>query len=204
MFAYFRGRLASAVPEEAVIDVSGVGYRLLISASTYRRLPLPGEEILLYSHLSVREDAMHLYGFSSEAERQLFRLLLLTTGVGPKLALAVLSGLPVHEVHEAIMTNAPEKLYGITGVGKKTAARIILELRDRILKLPPGSSGLTAVAGAPAASSAQVRDDALSALLTLGFARQAAQNAVTAIVAEHPHFTAEEVIKSALVAIRNS
>lgn len=204
MFAYFRGMLASALPEEAVIDVSGVGYRFLISASTYRQLPLPGEEVLLFSHLSVREDAMQLYGFSSEAERQLFRLLLLTTGVGPRLALAVLSGLPVHEVHEAIMMNAPEKLYGINGVGKKTAARIILELRDRILKMSPQSSGTAASAGVAGVPSSQVRDDALGALLTLGFAKPAVQKAVAAILGEHPSYTTEEVIKSALVAIHNS
>ncbi|MBN1279446.1 MAG: Holliday junction branch migration protein RuvA [Chlorobiaceae bacterium] len=204
MFAYFRGSLASALPEEAVIDVSGVGYRLLISASTYRKLPLPGEEVLLYSHLSVREDAMQLYGFFSEAERQLFRLLLLTTGVGPRLALAILSGMPVQEVHEAIMTNAPEKLYGITGVGKKTAARIILELRDRILKMPVASTGIGTSAGGSGVSSTQVRDDAVGALLTLGFTKPVAQKAVMGILGEYPHFSTEEVIKSALVAIHNS
>lgn len=201
MFAYFRGRLFSALPEEAVVDVSGVGYRLLISAFTYRQLPLPGEEVLLFSHLSVREDAMQLYGFSSEAELQLFRLLILTTGVGPKLALAVLSGMQVHEVHEAIMANAPEKLYGISGVGKKTAARIILELRDRILKLSPASEKPT---GSGIRQSSSVRDDAVAALVTLGFPRPAVQKAVAGILEANPSFGVEAVLKSVLVSIHNS
>jgi Holliday junction DNA helicase RuvA len=202
MFAYFRGRLVSALPEEAVVDVSGVGYRLLISAVTYRQLPQPGEEVLLFSHLSVKEDALQLYGFSSEAERQLFRLLLLTTGVGPKLALAVLSGLQVHEVHEAIMTNSPEKLYGISGVGRKTAARIILELRDRILKMSAVPGGF-AGSDSPALLSSQVRDDAVGALLTLGFSRQAVQKAVIAILEANPVLGVEEVVKSALLSLHN-
>ncbi|MBM3162090.1 MAG: Holliday junction branch migration protein RuvA [Chlorobi bacterium] len=202
MFAYFRGRLVSALPEEAVVDVSGIGYRLLISSFTYRQLPDPGEDVLLYSHLSVKEDAHQLYGFSSEAERQLFRLLLLATGVGPKLALAVLSGLQVHEVHEAIVTGSPEKLYGISGVGKKTAARIILELRDRILKMSP-VSGKPAGQESPGHLASQVRDDAFAALVTLGFSRNAVQKAVTVILEGNPGLGVEEVVKSALVSMHN-
>ncbi len=203
MFAYFRGRLTSAMPEEAVVDVSGIGYRFLVSAFTYRQLPQPGEEVFLYAHLSVKEDAFLLYGFSSESERQLFRLLLLTTGVGPKLALAVLSGLQVHEVHEAIMANAPERLYGISGVGKKTAARIILELRDRILKMSPDAAKFIA-SGSAGSHAMQIKDDALNALLTLGFSKPAAQKAVTGILEGNTSLSVEDVVKSALVSIRNS
>jgi holliday junction DNA helicase RuvA len=200
MFAYFRGRLASVLPEEAVVDVSGVAYRFLISASTSRQLPEPGCDVLLYSHLSVREDALQLYGFLTEAERQMFRLLILTSGVGPKLALAVLSGLQVQDVHEAILGNAPERLYGITGVGKKTAARIILELRDKILKLSPAGT-----AAAPASlQTSRLRDDAVNALVTLGFSRVTVQKAVVTILDQNPELTVEEVIKSALVSIHNS
>jgi len=203
MFAYFRGRLTSAMPDEAVVDVSGIGYRFLVSTFTYRQLPQPGEEVLLYAHLSVKEDAFQLYGFSSESERQLFRLLLLTTGVGPKLALAVLSGLQVHEVHEAIMADAPERLYGISGVGKKTAARIILELRDRILKMSP-DGGKTIASGSGGNHALQIKDDALNALITLGFSRHSAQKTVTGILEGNPSLGVEEVVKSALVSIHNS
>jgi len=200
MFAYFRGTLVSLQPEEAVVEVSGVAYRFLISASTSRHLPGTGSEVLLFAHLSVREDALQLYGFSCQEERQLFRLLLLTSGVGPRLALAVLSGLEVQAVHEAILANAPERLYGITGVGKKTAARIILELRDKILKLTP-ASGMAAPASL---QTARFRDDAVNALVTLGFSRITVQKAVSGILEQHPDLTVEEVVKSALISIHNS
>ena len=200
MFAYFRGKLASVLPEEVVIDVSGIAYQLLISATTHRQLPEQGSEVLLFSHLVVREDLLQLYGFSSQEERQLFRLLLLTSGVGPKLAIALLSGLEVQDVYEAILANAPERLYGITGVGKKTAARIILELRDKILKLSP----VSAVASSVQLPSTRLRDDAVNALVTLGFSRIAVQKAVLAILEQTPGLTVEEVIKAALVSIHNS
>ncbi len=200
MFAYFRGRLVSVLPEEAVVDVSGVAYRFLISATTNRHLPEQGSEVLLFSHLYVREDALQLYGFSSEEERQLFRLLILATGVGPKLALAVLSGLQVQDIHEAILANAPDRLYGISGVGKKTAARIILELRDKILKLTP----VGRMAAPASLQTTRLRDDAINALVTLGFSRIAVQKAVVTILDQHMGLTVEEVVKSALVSIHNS
>jgi Holliday junction DNA helicase RuvA len=200
MFAYFRGRLVSVLPEEAVVDVSGVAYRFLISATTNRHLPEQGSEVLLFSHLYVREDALQLYGFSSEEERQLFRLLILATGVGPKLALAVLSGLRVRDVHEAILANAPDRLYGISGVGKKTAARIILELRDKILKLAP----VGGMASPASLQTTRLRDDAINALVTLGFSRITVQKAVVTILDQNMGLTVEEVVKSALVSIHNS
>ncbi len=188
------------MPEEVVVEVSGIGYQLLISATTHRQLPEQGSEVLLFSHLVVREDLLQLYGFSREEERQLFRLLLLTSGVGPKLALALLSGLQAQDIHEAILNNAPERLYGVTGVGKKTAARIILELRDKILKLSP-VSGIVSPARL---SSTLLRDDAVNALVTLGFSRMIVQKAVVAILEQNPGLTVEEVIKAALVSIHNS
>ena len=200
MFAYFRGKLVLLLPEEALVEVSGIAYRFLISASTYRQLPEQGSVVLLFSHLSVKEDSLQLYGFSKEEERQLFRLLLLTSGVGPKLALAVLSGLPVQDVHEAILANAPERLYGITGVGKKTAARIILELRDKILKLP----AVAASAASPMLQTTRLREDAVNALVTLGFSRITVQKAVAGILEHNPELTVEEVVKAALLSIRNS
>ncbi len=202
MFAYFRGRLVAVMPDEAVVEVSGIAYQFLISATTYRRLPAQGSEVILFSHLYVREDALQLYGFSCEDERRLFRLLLLASGVGPKLALAVLSGLSVQEVHEAILANAPERLYGISGVGKKTAARVILELRDKILKLTPVESMVTPTS----LQISRLRDDAINALVTLGFARNMVQKAVITIIEQHGDtgLTIEDVVKSALLSIHNS
>ncbi len=200
MFAYFRGTLVSALPDEAVVDVAGIAYQFLISAATHRRLPDQGSNVLLFSHLYVREDILQLYGFIGEDERQLFRLLLLASGVGPKLALAILSGLSVQEVHEAIVTNSPEQLYGISGVGKKTAARIILDLRDKILKLTPVGS-MAARASLPAS---RLREDAINALVTLGFSRPIVQKVVVAILEQQAALSVEEVVKAALVSIHKS
>ena len=200
MFAYFRGKLVSVLSEEAVVEVSGVAFRFLVSAATSRQLPEPGNEVLLFSHLYVREDILQLYGFSREEERQLFRLLLLVSGVGPKLALAILSGMQVHDIHEAILANAPEPLYGITGVGKKTAARIILDLRDKLLKLSP----VHGVVGSVSLQTSRLREDAVNALVTLGFSRLAVQKAVVSILEQNTGLTVEEVVKTALVSIHNS
>ena len=198
MFAYFHGELIEASPDEVVIDVSGVGYRLLISAATFHQLPDPGATIRVLAHLHVKEDILQLYGFLDEEERQLFRLLLSISGVGPKLALAVFSGLKVHEIQEAIVSNMPERLCEISGVGKKTAARIILELRDRILKLQPAGGR----APSSPVSDVSRRDDAIHALVTLGFSRSAAQKAVKQSLATLDEPEVEDLVKASLLAVR--
>jgi len=200
MFAFLRGELVTVSREEAVVEVSGIGYLLHISFGTSRRLPAEGSQVRLFTHHYVREDLQQLFGFLDEEELQLFRLLLTISGVGPKLAMAVLSGLSVSEVQEAIVANRPETLYGITGVGKKTAARIILELRDKILKIQPSTSGKTV--GAPLAI--QLNEDALAALMTLGFPKQTAQKAVCAVLESSPTLSVEELVRAALTAIHNN
>ncbi|HWQ25544.1 MAG TPA: Holliday junction branch migration protein RuvA [Chlorobaculum sp.] len=200
MFAFIRGELITASQEEAVVEVSGIGYRLHISSGTSRRLPPSGDQVLLFTHYHVREDAHQLFGFLDEEELQLFRLLLSISGVGPKLALAVLSGLRVYEIQEAIVSNRPETLYGISGVGKKTAARIILELRDKILKIQPSASGRSGGDGL----SSQLTEDAVAALITLGFPKAVAQKSVSGILAASPGLSVEELVKSSLGAIRNN
>ena len=198
MFAYFHGELVEASQEEAVVDVAGTGYRLLISSAAYHQLPEPGERVKVLVHLYVKEDLLQLYGFIDEEERQLFRLLLSISGVGPKLALAILSGLRVQEIQEAIVANMPERLFEISGVGKKTAARIVLELRDRILKLqPPGAAKSSA--RLPGGS---VRDDAVSALITLGFSRSVALKAVVESQANLDNPQVEDLVRESLLAIR--
>lgn len=200
MFAFIRGELIIASLDEAVVEASGIGYRLYISAGTSRRLPPPGDQVCLYTHYQVREDAHQLFGFLDQEELQLFRLLLSISGVGPKLAIAVLSGLSVGEIQEAIVSNRPETLYGISGVGKKTAARIILELRDKILKIQPASVGDMP----PAAPGRQLTEDAIAALMTLGFPKPLAQKAVLGVLEASPGLSVEEVVKSSLIAIRNN
>jgi holliday junction DNA helicase RuvA len=200
MFAYIRGELITASQDEAVVEASGIGYRLHISATTSRRLPAPGSTVCLHTHYQVREDAHLLFGFLDQEELQLFRLLLSITGVGPKLAIAVLSGLKVGEIQEAIVSNRPETLYGISGVGKKTAARIILELRDKILKIQPTVSGeLQAGSGG-----LRQAEDAVAALMTLGFTRAVALKSVAGVLEASPGLSVEEVVKSSLAAIRNN
>ena len=198
MFAYLRGELMEASPDDAVIDVSGVGYHLLISSATYHQLPEPGSWVRILAHLHVKEDLLQLYGFLDEGERQLFRLLLSISGVGPKLALAILSGLQVQEIQEAIVSNVPERLFEISGVGKKTAARIVLELRDRILRLqPPGGTKPSS-----RVSDSSVRADAVNALVTLGFSQSVAQKAVNESFATLKEPQVEDLVRESLHAIR--
>jgi len=163
-------------------------------------VPAPGAQVCLHTHYQVREDAHQLFGFLDQEELQLFRLLLSISGVGPKLAIAALSGLSVAQIQEAIVSNRPETLYGISGVGKKTAARIILELRDKILKIQPASAGDVPVVG----RDQQLVEDAVAALMTLGFPRATAQKAVSGVLETDPDMSVEAVVKSSLAAIRNN
>ena len=200
MFAFLRGELVTASREEAVVEVSGIGYLLHISAGTSGRLPVAGSEVLLFTHYHVREDLQQLFGFLDEEELQLFRLLLTIGGVGPKLAMAVLSGLSVGEIQEAIVSNRPETLYGISGVGRKTAARIILELRDKILKIQPVTTGRAN----DSAHVIRLNEDAMSALMTLGFPKMTAQKAVSGMLEVSAGLSVEEVVKAALVALHKN
>ena len=201
MFAFLRGELVTVSREEAVVEVSGIGYRLHISSGTSNRLPVPGSPVFLYTHYHVREDLQQLFGFLDEEELQLFRLLLSISGVGPKLAIAVLSGLSVVEIQEAIVSNRPETLFGITGVGRKTAARIILELRDKILKIQPSTASK---AGGAALCSTQLVEDAVAALTTLGFPKASAQKAVSNVLESTPELSVEELVRLSLTAMHNN
>lgn len=160
MIARINGTLLSKQPDEVVVDCHGVGYRLLCPLSTFLHLPEAGEAIALCVHTLVREDAIHLYGFLDEAERALFRLLLTVQKIGPRLALAVLSGLSPEAVAAAIRAGDAPRLATIPGIGKKTAERLVLELRERVGK------------GATETGSEPVHDhegDARSALINLGY-----------------------------------
>jgi|SRR5579872_1196637 len=172
MIAILRGKLAEKHPNEAIVDVGGVGYELHIPITTYTRLPDAGAEIRLYVYTHVREDTLALYGFLSQDEKNLFEKLIGVSGIGPGLAIKVLSGLAATELVTAIRKGELERLVRIPGVGKKTAERMVLELRDK-LPAPAGES-----AAVPAPSLSEVEQDVLSALLNLGCARPAAEQAV--------------------------
>ena len=196
MIDYVSGSLATKKPTQAVIDVGGIGYRILIPASTYERLPEPGEDAVLLTHHHVREDAVTLFGFISAEERRVFELMLGVSGIGPKLALAALSALRPSEIKQRIVDRDVAMLTRIPGVGKKTAERLVIELRDRFEK--DGFEG-GASSGETSASDANFRADAMAALEALGLSRSAAEKAVLGVLRKDPAIrNAEEIIRLAL------
>src|SRR5258706_11080675 len=165
MIAFLRGKLVESVPTQITVEVNGVGYSILIPLSSFDKLPAAGQEIVILTHLAIREDAHLLYGFMSAAEREMFRLLINhVSGIGPKIALNVLSGMNVAALRGAVANGDVKALAQISGVGKKTAERIVVELRDKI-----GMAGAWEAASAARAFSAedQKLNDAILALLAL-------------------------------------
>lgn len=193
MIGFLRGVLVVKKPPSLLVDVGGVGYEVDAPMSTFYVLPELGAEITLYTHLSVREDAHSLFGFISETERTLFRTLIKVNGVGAKLALGILSGLSAEEFHRCVEHQDTARLVKLPGVGKKTAERLIIELRDRLpspafIELP-GAGRLPTPAVSPL-------DDATAALVALGFKPQDATTLVRKVDAEGK--TSEEIIRLAL------
>lgn len=177
MIAHLRGVLLEKRPNQAVVDVGGVGYDVAISVSTYSTLPDTGAEVRLRIHTHVREDALSLFGFGSAEEKALFEKLIGVSGIGPKLAITVLSGLAAGDLVAAIRGGQTERLVRIPGVGKKTAERVVLELKDKLEGI-----GAPAVAALPAGDKGsaftEIETDVLSALLNLGVQRAAAEAAI--------------------------
>jgi holliday junction DNA helicase RuvA len=176
MISFLEGKLIEALPTQVTVDVHGVGYEVLIPLSSFDKLPTPGNNVKLLTHLAVREDAHVLYGFMTSAEREMFRLLINTvSGIGPKLALNVLSGMNVTALRGAVANGDVKSLSQISGVGKKTAERIVVELKDKI-----GAAGAWEAASAERALSAadQKVNDAVLALIALGFKQIEAHDAV--------------------------
>jgi Holliday junction DNA helicase RuvA len=177
MITFLRGKLVEALPTQIVVDVGGVGYEVLIPLSSFDKLPARSGDITILTHLAVREDAHVLYGFMTAAERDMFRLLInAVSGIGPKTALNILSGINIGALRSAVATGDVKSLSQISGVGKKTAERIVVELRDKLGK----SAALETGAGARAALSAEDAkfSDAVAALLALGFKQPDAHEAV--------------------------
>jgi Holliday junction DNA helicase RuvA len=193
VIAQLRGRILEKHPNRIVVDVNGVGYEVFVPLSTFYGLGEAGAEIALRVHTHVREDALALYGFATLLEQDLFERLIGIGGIGPKLALAVLSGIEPVELMRAIERSDVARLTAIPGVGKKTSERIVLELKDRLPRVQvPAAVGDVA----PAASA--VRDDVLSALLNLGYHRPLAEKAVGAAIKAAPDGGFEPTLKHAL------
>jgi holliday junction DNA helicase RuvA len=172
MIAHLRGRLLAKHPNQVVVDTGGVGYEVAISVATFSDLPAVDSEVALHIYTHVREDLLALYGFLRPAEKQLFEKLIAVNGIGPKLAITVLSGMPADELAGAIRGNDVARLTRIPGIGKKTAERLVLELRDKLSFLAAGELQL------PPARTA-VEDDVLSALVNLGYPRAGAEQVVS-------------------------
>jgi len=175
MIASLTGRLAFKAPTYLVLDVHGVGYEVFIPLSTYYGLPTLSESISLSVHTHVREDAIQLFGFLTSQEKDAFVLLTSVSGVGPKLALSVLSALPVSDLVSAIRSEDVEKLTTVSGIGNKSASRLVLELKDKVEKLLPG---LASASESPRQGQDATFDDALSALVNLGYRSQDAKEAL--------------------------
>ncbi len=202
MIAFLRGRLAESLPNQAIIDVNGVGYHVLIPLSTYDRLPQQGEEVKLLTHYHVTDRDHTLYGFITGEERDLFRLLIdRVSGIGPKMGLAVLSGLPVAAFKDSVIREDVAALSRISGVGKKTAERIVLELKDKVGVVGAWQEAKAAGSSDPAKS---VQNDAILALIALGYKQGEAQKTVQQLLKQpglKDQPTADHLVREALRAM---
>lgn len=193
MIAYLRGRILEKHPQRVIVDVGGVGYDVQVPLSTFYNLGDAGADVTLRVHTHVREDAFSLFGFATMLELELFERLISINGVGPKLALAVLSGIDAGELVRAVRLQDVARLVTIPGVGKKTAERIALELKDRLPK------GLQADVTKPRLPQDELKDDVISALLNLGYQRAAADKVIEKASADGGSF--QDVLKRALRAL---
>ena len=195
MITFLKGNLTDALPTQAVVEVNGIGYELLIPLSSFEKLPALGQKVTLKTQLVVREDSQTLYGFATDAERELFRLIQGVSGIGPRLALNVLSGMDVAAFKGAIASGDVKRLSSISGIGKKTAERMVLELKD---KLGP-STGTAGMLGQAALSEDKTMADTEAALQALGTKPGEAQKAAQAARAMlGPQATVEELVRAAL------
>lgn len=190
MITQVRGRLVEKSPTEVVVDCNGVGYLLHISLNTFSSLPAD-ENVVLYTHLSIREDAHTLFGFINKTEREVFKLLISVSGVGPSIARTMLSSMTSEEIQNAIASENVALIQSVKGIGVKTAQRVIVDLKDKILK----TFDIDEVS---VYASNTNKDEALSALEVLGFQRKQSEKIITSILKENPDASVEKIIKLAL------
>jgi Holliday junction DNA helicase RuvA len=194
MIGRLRGRIADKQPNRLIVDVQGVGYEVHVPLSTFYDVGDEGADIALRVYTHIREDALQLYGFLTELERQLFERLIGISGIGPKLAIAVLSGMDPRDLLVSVQRGDIARLRSIPGVGKKTSERIVLELKDRLGQLP----GSTPPESAPVNGADRVRSDLISALQNLGYHRPQAEKAIDATLQTMSDPTFEHALKAAL------
>jgi holliday junction DNA helicase RuvA len=192
MIAHLRGRLLAKHPNQAIVEAGGVGYDVNISVPTFSELPLLGSDVALHIHTHVREDSIALFGFLRPTEKQLFERLLMVTGIGPKLAITILSGMSADEMVSAIRGNDVVRLTRIPGIGKKTAERMVLELRDKLegFGVPPA-----------ARPPSRTEEDVLSALVNLGYPRSAAQGALAMALRDGTNNSFENLFRESMAVL---
>ena len=195
MIAFLRGRILEKHPNRLVVDVQGIGYEVHVPLSTFYDVSDAGNEVALRVYTHVREDALQLYGFLTDLERQLFERLIGISGIGPRLAIAVLSGIDSRELVAAVQRADVARLTGIPGIGKKTAERMVLELKDRLATL---AIPVTIDTGTTLSDGDRLRNDVVSALQNLGYHRQQADKAVDAVLSTTSDANFEHALRSAL------
>jgi len=195
MIAQLSGKLIHKSPEYSIIDVSGVGYQVYTPFSTFYELPDIENQVTLHTYTNVREDALQLFGFLTTDEKEIFQLLIGVSGIGPKLAVNILSGITPEELKGSLLNGNLVRLTAIPGIGKKTAERMVLELRDKVLKLHKEKPGVQAK---PVLTSDEVLEDAISALVNLGYKRPQAEGALEKVKKDNPDSDIEEMIRGAL------
>jgi len=190
MITHINGKLIEKNPNHVIIECNGLGYILTISLQTFSNIP-DRENIKLFTHLSIREDAHILYGFVDKIEREIFKMLISVSGVGPSTAITMLSSMDSNEIQRAIASEDVEKIRSVKGIGIKTAQRVIVDLQDKILKIYEFSEDL-------AVSNNTIKNEALSALEVLGFSRKKIDKIIQVILQDSPSISLEELIKKAL------
>jgi Holliday junction DNA helicase RuvA len=188
MIGYLSGKIISIKPTQLLLDVNGVGYQISISISTFEKIS-ESSSVSLFIHTHVREDALNLFGFYSEEEKEMFEMLISISGIGPKVALSILSGISVDDLSDAILRGDVGRLISIPGVGKKTAERIVLELKSKVSDFETSFTKTTDYS---------IRQQAISALVTLGYNQKNSEKIVRDLLTANPNLSLEEIIKKAL------
>jgi len=191
MITYIKGKLIEKSPTNAIIEANGIGYFLNISLNTFSKIP-DKEDVLLYTHLSIREDAHTLFGFINKLEREIFRLLISVSGVGPSIARTMLSSMTSEQIQQAIATEDIPTIQSVKGIGAKTAQRVIIDLKDKILKTYTISEESTGT------SYNTIKEEALSALEVLGYTKKQVDKLIQKLMQETPSISLESLIKQAL------
>lgn len=195
MIGYISGKIISKKPTRIIVDVNGVGYLINISIGTFEKIA-DKEEVSLYTYLSVKEDSLDLYGFYSSSEKEMFELLISVSGIGPKTAQSILSGIQIEDLRDAIKTGNISRLISAPGIGRKTAERMIIELRDKVDSITEIKEGISAGASS-------IRSDAIAALVNLGYNQKIAERTVRSITESNPNILIEDLIREALSVLNN-